>query len=104
MTNALQVIPVVDRINKDPELYHDPEKFDPRRFLSPADGSFTGEGKVFKFGVGRRKCVGEHLARAVLFQFVANLINEFQFEFVDPEDGGKNPEEACLKATKRKQL
>ncbi|KUN09207.1 cytochrome P450 [Streptomyces yokosukanensis] len=47
--------------HRDPELWPDPERFDPRRFLTP-DGRPTHPGAYFPFGMGPRACLGLQFA------------------------------------------
>ncbi|MFD3924102.1 cytochrome P450 [Streptomyces sp. NPDC058595] len=47
--------------HRDPELWPDPEHFDPRRFAAP-DGRPTHPGAYFPFGIGPRACLGLQFA------------------------------------------
>ncbi|MFJ9865857.1 cytochrome P450 [Streptomyces sp. NPDC101165] len=47
--------------HRDPGLWPDPERFDPRRFLTP-DGRPTHPGAYFPFGIGARACLGLQFA------------------------------------------
>ncbi|MCL6737911.1 cytochrome P450 [Streptomyces neyagawaensis] len=47
--------------HRDPELWRDPEEFDPRRFTAP-DGRPTHPGAYYPFGVGPRACLGLQFA------------------------------------------
>ncbi|MFD3930207.1 cytochrome P450 [Streptomyces sp. NPDC058614] len=47
--------------HRDPELWPDPEHFDPRRFTTP-DGRPTHPGAYFPFGIGPRACLGVQFA------------------------------------------
>ncbi|WP_316752143.1 cytochrome P450 [Streptomyces herbicida] len=47
--------------HRDPELWPDPEHFDPRRFITP-DGRPTHPGAYYPFGVGPRACLGLQFA------------------------------------------
>ncbi|MGW2746219.1 cytochrome P450 [Streptomyces sp. NPDC001450] len=47
--------------HRDPELWPDPERFDPRRFITP-DGRPTHPGAYFPFGIGARACLGLQFA------------------------------------------
>uniref|UniRef100_A0A0K8UW89 Cytochrome P450 18a1 n=2 Tax=Bactrocera latifrons TaxID=174628 RepID=A0A0K8UW89_BACLA len=70
------VIPLINSVHMDPNLWEKPEEFNPRRFLD-------SEGKVRKpeyfipFGVGRRMCLGDVLARMELFLFFASFMHSF---------------------------
>ncbi|XP_037936336.1 cytochrome P450 18a1 [Teleopsis dalmanni] len=70
------VIPLINSVHMDPNLWDKPEEFNPRRFLD-------SEGKVRKpeyfipFGVGRRMCLGDVLARMELFLFFASFMHCF---------------------------
>lgn len=71
-----QVVPLLHAVHMDPTLWNEPEKFDPSRFIN-------GEGKVQKpeyflpFGVGRRMCLGEVLARMEIYMFLSSLLHCF---------------------------
>ena len=60
----------------DPNLWDKPEEFNPKRFVDT-------EGKVRKpeyfipFGVGRRMCLGDVLAKMELFLFFASFMHTF---------------------------
>ncbi|MFE7278715.1 cytochrome P450 [Streptomyces sp. NPDC057623] len=47
--------------HRDPELWPDPERFDPRRFTAP-DGRPAHPGAYFPFGIGPRACLGLQFA------------------------------------------
>ncbi|KAK2853511.1 hypothetical protein Q5P01_006172 [Channa striata] len=69
------------QINHDPELWKEPDSFNPERFLT-ADGTevnkVEGE-KVMAFGLGKRRCIGEVIARNEVYLFLAILIQNLHF-------------------------
>ncbi|XP_060064349.1 cytochrome P450 2B5-like [Ylistrum balloti] len=82
------IIPNLDSVMTDPDLFEDPDKFDPERFLGE-DGQMNGkERNVMAFSLGRRICIGESLARMELFLFLTSLLQRFRFL---PENPDKLP-------------
>ncbi|NXK97818.1 CP1A5 protein, partial [Formicarius rufipectus] len=69
------------QVNHDEKLWKDPETFNPERFLS-ADGTKVkkedGE-KVLIFGLGKRRCIGEPIARWQVFLFLSTLLQQLEF-------------------------
>lgn len=70
-------------------LYPNPGKFSPERFLEiGADGRRKQQDpRDFMFGYGRRSCPGVHFANAMLWLASAALITTFDFEPVVDERG-----------------
>ncbi|XP_072015478.1 cytochrome P450 2B19-like [Amphiura filiformis] len=62
-----------------PEIWGDPEEFRPERFLDD-EGNFHEPDEVIPFGIGRRVCLGEALARQELFIFFTHILHQFKFE------------------------
>eukprot|EP00057_Strongylocentrotus_purpuratus_P005027 XP_003730026.1 PREDICTED: cytochrome P450 1A5-like [Strongylocentrotus purpuratus] len=77
--------------NFDPEVWDEPEVFNPRRFLAQ-DGALDDEKmKLLKaFGLGRRRCVGSGLASINLFIYFSTLLHQLRFSC--PEGGEVNLE------------
>ncbi|KAH0673517.1 hypothetical protein KY284_024604 [Solanum tuberosum] len=74
-------------ISDDPNLWSEPEKFDPDRFfLGKEDADMTGVSgvKMIPFGMGRRICPGLNMATVHVSLMLARLIQEF--EWSDPEN------------------
>lgn len=63
----------------DPELWDEPERFNPSRFLN-SEGSVTKPEYFMPFGVGRRMCLGDVLARMELFLFFSSLLHVYNLE------------------------
>ena len=64
---------------KDPNLFDDPEKFNPSRFLTPHKpaGNWTGKVEsdfIIPFGFGRRVCPGMHVALQSTFISMARCV------------------------------
>lgn len=60
----------------DPTLWNEPEKFNPNRFIN-AEGKVSKPEYFLPFGVGRRMCLGEIMARMELFLFFSCLLHTF---------------------------
>ncbi|KAK6036521.1 hypothetical protein COOONC_25974 [Cooperia oncophora] len=56
-------------------------QFDPERYK---EGGKALEQRVVAFGLGKRSCIGETLAKAELFLILANMISRYEM-FEDPE-------------------
>ena len=67
---------------KDPDHWEDPMMFRPERFLEKTEVGLKVEKKerFVPYGMGRRICMGESLAKDTLFIFVTTLIKNFKFE------------------------
>ncbi|XP_014816471.1 PREDICTED: cytochrome P450 1A5-like [Calidris pugnax] len=73
------------QVNHDEKLWKDPLTFKPERFLN-AEGTevnkVDGE-KVLLFGLGKRRCIGEHIARWQIFLFLSTLLQQLEFSVCD---------------------
>uniref|UniRef100_A0AC34Q186 Cytochrome P450 n=1 Tax=Panagrolaimus sp. JU765 TaxID=591449 RepID=A0AC34Q186_9BILA len=59
------------------KYFKNPDKFDPERFLDKT-GKFFSPPELIPFGIGKRVCLGEGLARMELYLFTANIFNQFK--------------------------
>ncbi|XP_048518838.1 cytochrome P450 306a1 [Dendroctonus ponderosae] len=72
-------------IHMDEAQHRDPERFNPRRFLD-AEGRFCKGEFFMPFQTGKRMCVGDELAKEIMFLFTASLFQSFRVQVVgEPE-------------------
>ncbi|XP_077977543.1 steroid 17-alpha-hydroxylase/17,20 lyase-like [Glandiceps talaboti] len=93
------IIPNHWAIDHDPDVFKDPYVYRPERFIDPNTGrcvSFN-EMNFTPFGMGRRVCLGEMLAKMEYFLIAANLLH--QFEVSVPVNHGKPSTEGILGLT-----
>lgn len=97
-------------VSYDSDFWGDPEIFRPERFIDihrKLDKEKCNH--VLSFGLGRRRCVGEFLARMELFLFFTNVIRKCQFEKpvgviynLEPDPGlVYSPKPFCVKIEER---
>ncbi len=79
------VICNIGYLSRDPKHFPDPLKFDPTRFLDK-EGRFKPHPMVVPFGLGRRRCLGEQLARMSLYVFFTGILTRFNLEKAHPKD------------------
>ncbi|XP_077977536.1 cytochrome P450 2U1-like [Glandiceps talaboti] len=73
------IIPNHWAIDHDPDVFKDPNVYRPERFIDPNSGrcvSFN-EMNFTPFGMGKRVCIGEMLAKVEYFLIAANLLHQF---------------------------
>jgi cytochrome P450 len=76
----------------DKEHWCDPEAFRPERFLDEY-GNFVKDERMIPFGIGKRICLGEVMARTSLFIFYTSLLQEFSFSL---PAGAPQPSTLCV--------
>ncbi|KAJ8317191.1 hypothetical protein KUTeg_005095 [Tegillarca granosa] len=68
----------------DARYWRTPENFDPRRFLTKNNEIDTDAlGNVLTFGLGKRRCLGEFLAKAEIFIIFTTLLQQCTFQRVE---------------------
>ncbi|KAG8736382.1 hypothetical protein FRC10_009385 [Ceratobasidium sp. 414] len=70
-------------INRNPDVYKDPEAFNPDRFVDPNVPAPP------TFGFGRRICPGLHYAQAALFITIASILATFNITLAEDADGNE---------------
>ncbi|XP_062862948.1 cytochrome P450 1B1 [Trichomycterus rosablanca] len=68
-------------VNHDPQKWQDPHIFNPSRFLNE-NGTLNKDltNSVMIFSSGKRRCIGEKIAKTEIFLFLAILLHQCTFE------------------------
>ncbi|KZV91424.1 cytochrome P450 [Exidia glandulosa HHB12029] len=72
--------------SRDEEMYPDPDKFDPERFLGKR-GEGVLDPRLYTFGLGRRRCAGVPLADSFTFLAVTSILTVFNISKALDENG-----------------
>lgn len=74
---------------RDPEVFPDPEHFDPERYLEKVDEETARrrDPRVFVFGFGRRRCPGVHLVEDSVWLMLATMLAMLDIEKPRDRDG-----------------
>ncbi|CAG9771581.1 unnamed protein product, partial [Ceutorhynchus assimilis] len=66
-------------VHHDQDYWKDPENFRPERFLDE-NGSIIRQDRVLTFGLGKRKCLGDVLAKSCIFLFFVEILRKYKIE------------------------
>ncbi|XP_053674504.1 probable cytochrome P450 304a1 [Anopheles nili] len=69
-----------DRINNQQDIWEDPRKFRPDRFLDDMGKLDLSKDRTLSFGIGKRQCPGQTFARNTLFLMLATLLQRFELK------------------------
>ena len=67
----------ITSVHFNPEIFADPNTFNPSRFISPETGQFQRSEHVLPFTTGLRACPGRRIAMMELFNFASKMIYFF---------------------------
>ncbi|XP_076034768.1 cytochrome P450 18a1 [Oratosquilla oratoria] len=79
LPKGVTVIPLLYNVHMNSKYWDDPEKFEPERFLDE-QGQLYKPDNYMPFGVGRRMCLGDVLARSEMFIFFTSILHVFILE------------------------
>ncbi|XP_042146240.1 cytochrome P450 2J3-like [Ixodes scapularis] len=93
------VVANVMAVHRNPELWENPDRFHPERFLT-ADGSELSKKPEhhIAFSLGKRICPAEMPANVEMFLYLATILQKFS---VLPDYGAQLPDLGCLSTSSR---
>ncbi|GAB0089840.1 Probable cytochrome P450 305a1 [Sergentomyia squamirostris] len=65
-------------VHMDPKHWGDPHNFRPERFLSADGEKVCNHEHLMAFGQGKRRCLGDTLARACIFTFFTGIVQKYE--------------------------
>uniref|UniRef100_T1IT96 Cytochrome P450 n=1 Tax=Strigamia maritima TaxID=126957 RepID=T1IT96_STRMM len=65
-------------VHHDPEIFPEPESVKPERFLTE-NNEVKHVKELIPFGMGKRQCIGEAMAKTQLFLYLTTLLQQFTF-------------------------
>ncbi|KAL7732332.1 hypothetical protein ACLKA6_004320 [Drosophila palustris] len=71
-------------VHLDEQHWTEPHEFRPERFIDAAGKCFKDE-YFMPFGLGRRRCLGDALARACIFSFLVRIVQNFRIVLPEGE-------------------
>ncbi|XP_014283057.1 methyl farnesoate epoxidase [Halyomorpha halys] len=71
-------------LHMDKDYWGDPENFRPERFIDE-NGAIIQHDNFIPFGLGKRRCMGEALAKTTIFLFLTSLMQKFRFRPISQE-------------------
>ncbi|KAI0260736.1 cytochrome P450 [Gloeopeniophorella convolvens] len=76
---------------RDPEVFPDPERFDPERYLEKVDEDTARQRdpRAFVFGFGRRRCPGAYLVESSVWLMLATILATLEIERPRRVDGSE---------------
>jgi cytochrome P450 len=80
---GLIVLPYVYGIHRNPEVWDDPEAFDPSRFEDDAKRARHPFAHI-PFGGGPRKCIGSNMGMMQMLLILAVFLRTYDFELASP--------------------
>lgn len=63
--------------NMNPDVYLDPNSFRPERYINK-DGIFQTQENIIQFGKGKRRCLGEVLAKSAIFLLFVGVMQKYR--------------------------
>ncbi|KAI5647001.1 cytochrome p450 domain-containing protein [Phthorimaea operculella] len=91
------VIIATGDLHCDPELWEDPHTFNPDRFIN-ANGTLTTVEHMYPFGLGRRRCPGDALAKSFIFITFVGIMQQYSIECRNGTYPSNNPVIGILSA------
>ncbi|XP_065208481.1 methyl farnesoate epoxidase-like [Planococcus citri] len=79
------VLPSIWSVHMDEDYWKDPHVFRPERFID-SKGKIIQHTHFMPFGIGKRRCIGEILAKTTLFIFLSAILQNFKLESNSDED------------------
>ncbi|KAJ6668883.1 hypothetical protein lerEdw1_012369, partial [Lerista edwardsae] len=74
------IVPNLWAVHRDPNTWEKPNDFNPSRFLDE-NGQLLKKETFIPFGLGKRVCMGEQLAKMELFLMFVSLLQSFTFQY-----------------------
>ncbi|KIK50583.1 hypothetical protein GYMLUDRAFT_438456 [Collybiopsis luxurians FD-317 M1] len=84
-----QIIPNIWAMNRDPDVYYEPDKFMPERLLESEKGPFRNISEIYAFGFGRRVCAGRHMAENTVWLTIASVLATITLAKAKDEKGNE---------------
>ncbi|CAG2177070.1 unnamed protein product, partial [Oppiella nova] len=72
-------------VHNDPKVWHKPQEFSPKRFLTSDGKELLKIDALIPFSVGKRNCVGETLARVEVFLYFVSLLQKYTISAANDE-------------------